>query len=59
MWSTIGAILRLISIVLSIWMERNKNKRKMKKDAMKEVTDGIKAKDPSRITAGFDRLSRL
>ena len=59
MWQVIGAILRLISMALSIWREKNKHKKKMKKDALKEVTDGIKKKDPSLITAGLDRLNRL
>ena len=59
MWQTIGAILRLISIALSIWTEKNKHKKKMKKDALKEVTEGISKRDPAKITAGFDRLNRI
>ena len=59
MWSTVGAIIRLVASLLSVWLERNKHKKQMKKDALKEVTDGIKKKDPSLITSGFDQLNRL
>ncbi|RLE41017.1 hypothetical protein DRJ16_06755 [Candidatus Woesearchaeota archaeon] len=40
-------------------IERDKEKKEKKQKALKEVGDGIKEKDPSKITAGFDKLSRI
>ena len=59
MWKIlIPSIGKLIILVLTQLLERNAEKRKLRKEAAKEVVKGIKERDPSKITAGFDKLNR-
>ena len=53
------AALKVIGSLLNIYTTRNKYIRERKKAALGEVVDGIKKKDPSLITSGFDRIHRL
>ena len=52
------ALFRLLAMWFSANSERGKERRKEKKEAFEMMADGIKEKDPSKITAGFDRLNR-
>ena len=54
----VGAVLRLIFLWLSTKAEKDAELKKKKENAVKEVSNGIKEKDMSKITAGFDSLNR-
>lgn len=59
-WGTlIVSSFKLVFLLLSEWLERNKEKREAKKAARKMVSEGLKEKDVSKITAGFNRANRL
>jgi hypothetical protein len=51
--------LKIIWAVIAFFGEKNAERKKKRKDALKEIFDGVDEKDPTRITAGFDRLNRL
>lgn len=51
-WFTI--ILKLLGLLLSWWTDTNADRKAIRERALKEVLDGIKKRDPSKITAGFD-----
>ena len=57
--ATILVILRLIAEVFKLWLEKDASKKKLKEEALKEVTDGIKKNDHGAITRGFDRIRRM
>jgi hypothetical protein len=59
MLEIIGIFFKLLFTWFNIKMEQNASKKKMKEDAFKEVTNGIKKGDTSAITSGFDRINRL
>ena len=46
---------KVVLLWLQRWLTRDAEVRARKKECLKEVKDGIKAKDPSAITAAFDR----
>ena len=56
MWTTIGsAVFKLFILIVTQWMEKSAEKKKIKKEAIEEVKKGIMEKDPARITSGFDK----
>lgn len=59
MWAILLALLKCLPALLKIWAEKDKEKKQKKKEALKEVKDGIKNKDSSAITRGFDRINRM
>jgi len=59
-WVQLAAsVVALIVKVFDMLVDRNKERKRKKKEALKEVTDGIKKRDISRVTSGFDRANRL
>lgn len=54
----ITGLAKLIVVIISTWREKNERKKKIKKEAMSELAAGIAERDPSRITAAFDRARR-
>jgi len=59
MSTKIWAVLKLILVIVSIWLEKDKGNKKAKKEIVEKIKNGIKENDPSSITAGFDELNRL
>jgi hypothetical protein len=57
MLAGIGAALQIIWGVLSFFLEKNSDKKKRKKEALKGAFDGIEAKDPSAVTAAINDLN--
>jgi len=55
----ITAILKLLAIFISIWAERSKDRKEAKKKARTMIAEGIKDRDPAKITAAFDRIRTL
>jgi len=55
----IGAVLKLIAVIVSKWLERDEAVKKQKAEAQAQVTQGIKTRDRSQITAGFAKLKNL
>lgn len=60
------AILKLIPLIfqvglklLDLFLERDKERKRKKKEALGEVKEGIKRRDPSRVTAGLDRINNI
>ena len=56
--SIVGTIFKLLFLWLSTKVEKDVELKKKKENAVKEVSNGIKEKDSSKITAGFDSLNR-
>jgi hypothetical protein len=57
--ATVGAVIKLIFIILNKWFERDAEIKKQKEEAAKMVSDGIKTRDRSAITAGFSRFKQI
>ena len=49
--------------ILLFWiqnqLEKDPAKKKKKNEALKEVTDGLKENNTSKVTAGFDRINHI
>ena len=57
-----GSILSFIRLLIGIGnmvLERNANRRRLKKRAVKEMRDGIKKRDPASVTRAFNTLRGL
>jgi len=59
MLKIIGAVLKVIFLVLTGIFERNKDIKEKKKELRKELTGAIKSKDTSRINATIGRINRM
>jgi hypothetical protein len=55
----IGAFLQLFTLWYRTKIEKDAELKKKKEAILKEAQDGLSAKDPSAITASFDKLNRL
>ena len=55
----VTVVLKLIFLIFSTWIEHKKERKEKMQGAIKEVISGIKDKDASRVTAGFDRINRM
>lgn len=55
----IVSILKIVSILLSHWKEKNDEKRKQKEAILKEATKAFAKKDVSSINLAFDKLRNL
>jgi len=53
-----AALIKLVVLLLSFWFEKDRAKKKQKREALKQVIEGIEEEDPSKITAGFDKVNR-
>ena len=53
---TVKVMLKLLFLFLSMLSDWNKERKEKKKAAIKGVKDGLKEKDPSKITSAFDSL---
>lgn len=53
----IGAIIQLIMLIFSTILEKDKEKKAKKEQALKEMKDAIKDKDPSAVTSILDDLN--
>ena len=53
------AAIGLVSKIFSLLVERNKDKRRKKGEALATVTEGIKKRDAVAVTSGFDKFNRL
>ena len=51
-----GNIFKLVFLLLSKFFDWKKERKVIKGEAADMVTDGIKTRDRSKITAGFSRL---
>lgn len=58
MWVLAGGLIKLICLILSKWIEIDKEKREQKKANQKELEDAILKRDTSRINVVIDRLRR-
>ena len=59
MWSTIlFAALRWLILCFTIWRERSATKKAIKKAGRKMLSEGIKTRDPAKITAAYDKVRR-
>lgn len=56
MLEIIGAVLKILQMLLGKWFEYTDEKKQKAKEILKEIPD---AKDASDITAIFDRINRL
>jgi hypothetical protein len=56
-WLT--TILKLVFELLKYWIERSKEKKVERKEALDVVMQGLKEKDKSKVTVGFSRLNRI
>ena len=54
-----GAVVKLVALIFSKWFERDEEIKKQKAAAQTQVTQGIKTRDRSQITAGFAKLKNL
>lgn len=59
MIATILVVIKMVAAIFSMWRERDVYKKKVKKEALQEVLDGIEKRDSSAITRGFDRINRV
>jgi len=59
MWANILVFLKLVFAIFNAWTEKDKARKAKKKEAVKEVKNGLAKNDPSAITAGFAKLKRL
>lgn len=50
---------KLFLCLLEIKREKDVTTRKRKEEGLKDVLEGIKNKDASAITSGFDRINRV
>ena len=50
------ASFKLVCMIVGAMFEKDADKKAKKEEAINLVKDGIKEKDPSKITAGFDSL---
>ena len=60
--AVIGIVSSVLAIIIGLWKfftGKDRAKRKKRQEALDEVREGVKKKDPTRITSGFDRLNRL
>ncbi len=55
----LGVILKIVFVLLKRFFKWTDEQKKAKDEAVKEILDASKKKDPSAITAGFDKLNRL
>ena len=55
----IGIVVKLVFLWLSTKAEKDKELKIRKENATKEISEGIKEKDMSKVTAAFDRINRL
>ena len=53
----VGTIFRFALLIFKRMVARDAEKKKRLKEAEKDVKEGIKKRDPSLITRGFDRAS--
>jgi len=51
--------IKLIAVFFSTWREKDKRRKELKKKALKDLKDGIKERDPSKVTAAFDAARRV
>ena len=58
-FTAIGGIIKLIILWIMKVQADDAVKEQKLEEAGKEIKDGIKRRDPSRITAGFDRATRV
>jgi len=54
----VTAVLKLLFLILTTWLERDKKKKEKKKKAINQVKDGIATNDNSKILAGFAKANR-
>ena len=57
--SIIGSSLKLFLMFMKGIAERDAERKAILKEASNEVKEGINKRDPSIITAGFDRARRV
>jgi len=55
----ITTFFKIIGTWIDIWTEKNKEIKQKKQEALNEVQQGLKDRDPSLITSGFDKLRRM
>ena len=55
----ITAVIKAITMGLWTWLERDKRRKKLKKQAHEELKNGIKERDPAKVTAAFDKYRRI
>ena len=58
-FGTIGAVIQLLLVVFKLVSTKSAEKRKKLKEAYDEISTGIKEKDPSKITGGFDSANNV
>ena len=59
MWTGIAAVIRLITLLLSEKLTRDKERKRRKKELRKELAAAITSRDPSEMTKAFDRIKHL
>jgi hypothetical protein len=58
-WSAIIiAVAKLVAVFISTWCERDKERRERKAHALEELRNGIKERDPAKISAAYDAARR-
>jgi hypothetical protein len=55
----IGSVFKLIILILDSKLEKDKEIRAKKETALAEVSEGIKKRDASSVTAAFDKFNRI
>lgn len=55
----IGYVIKLLILLVSAWTEKDKEKKILKTEAYGIVKEGIKKKDISMITKGFDNANNI
>jgi glucose uptake protein GlcU len=59
MLSLIGGVIGLIIRIVGAIMEANAEKKKLKQEAVNDLQQAIVKRDPSAITASFDKFNRV
>ena len=54
----IASIMKLILLIVNTWLEKDKDRKIKKQKIIKEAKDAIQSKDPTAVTAAFDRLNQ-
>jgi len=52
----LSTLLQMFALWYKTKLEKDAERKKRNEEILKEVSDGLKARDPSAITAAFDRV---
>jgi hypothetical protein len=58
-WEWLPGFIKAAWAVISWFIETDKRKRAVKKEALGQLREGLRERDPSKVTAAFNRVKNV